>query len=92
MKPVRKGRAIIRNYIIRDDISKLIICVPAKICVSICVQERFVFSVSLPRLPALEPLDSDFRLFAALAGVACEKRESNYSVGTVGRFGGFTAI
>ena len=26
-----------------------------------------------------EPLDSDFRLFAALAGVACEKRESNYS-------------
>ena len=26
-----------------------------------------------------EPLDSEFRLFAALAGVACEKRESNYS-------------
>ena len=30
----QKGRAIIRNYIIRTDISKLSICVPAKICVS----------------------------------------------------------
>ena len=71
---MRNGRAIIRKYIVRNDISKLLICVPAKICVSISVPAKIFFCFF-----ADEPLDFDFLLFAALAGVACEKRESNDS-------------
>ena len=52
--------------------------------VDLCTGEDLCFDLRTGKICffcffADEPLDSDFRLFAALAGVACEKRESNYS-------------